>query len=55
LAERLSNKEIAKRLHIAPATVKRHAATLYGKLGVHGRRAAVEHARAEGFLERSPG
>jgi LuxR family maltose regulon positive regulatory protein len=50
LAERLSNREIAERLHISPATVKRHAATIYGKLGVHGRREAVARAVARGIL-----
>ncbi len=46
LDERLSNKEIARELMIAPATVKKHTVTLYEKLNVHGRREAVAKARA---------
>ena len=51
LAERLSNKEIARELLIAPATVKKRTVTLYGKLNVHGRREAVAKARALGYLQ----
>jgi LuxR family maltose regulon positive regulatory protein len=50
LAERLSNKEIANKLHISTATVKRHAANIYQKLGVHGRRHAVAKADGLGLL-----
>jgi ATP/maltotriose-dependent transcriptional regulator MalT len=46
LADRLTNKEIAQRLHIAPETVKRHLGNVYTKLHVHGRREAVTKARA---------
>ncbi|HID77177.1 MAG TPA: hypothetical protein EYP56_14430 [Planctomycetaceae bacterium] len=53
LDERLSNKEIAARLHIAPATVKRHAENIYRKLDVSGRREAVEEARRLGLLDRT--
>jgi LuxR family maltose regulon positive regulatory protein len=35
LADRLSNKEIARELFIAPATVKKRTVTLYDKLNVH--------------------
>ncbi|MDH4108121.1 MAG: LuxR C-terminal-related transcriptional regulator [Gammaproteobacteria bacterium] len=52
LAERLSNKEIADKLHISTATVKRHAANIYQKLGVHGRRHAVAKANGLGILTR---
>jgi ATP/maltotriose-dependent transcriptional regulator MalT len=55
LAERLSNKEIADKLHISTATVKRHAANIYQKLGVHGRRAAVAKANGLGLLTKSAG
>ncbi|NOY00733.1 MAG: winged helix-turn-helix transcriptional regulator [Verrucomicrobia bacterium] len=51
LAQRLSNKEIAERLFIAPGTVKRHTNTLYRKLNVHGRRNAVAKAQGLGFLK----
>ena len=50
LSLRLSNKEIAERLFIAPGTVKRHTNTIYRKLNVHGRLDAVAKARGLGFL-----
>ncbi len=50
LAKRLSNKEIAGQLHIAPATVKRHTENVYDKLGVGGRREAVAKAQQQGIL-----
>jgi LuxR family maltose regulon positive regulatory protein len=50
LQERLSNKEIARRLVIAPATVKRHTLSIYSKLGVPGRHEAVAKARHLGIL-----
>ena len=52
LADRLSNKEIADKLHISTATVKRHAANIFQKLGVHGRRHAVAKANGLGLLTR---
>ncbi len=50
LDERLSNKEIARRLIISPATVKRHTLGVYRKLGVGGRREASIAARELGIL-----
>jgi len=50
VAERLGNREIGERLHIAPGTVKRHTHSIYGKLGVHDRWSAVAKARGLGIL-----
>ena len=46
LRERLSNKEIAHRLGLSTATVKRHTVNLYAKLGVGKRWDAVIQAEA---------
>lgn len=50
LAARDSNNEIAARLFIAPATVKRHTLSIYRKLQVNGRREAVNRASELGLL-----
>ena len=50
LSERLSRQEIADRLCISTATVKRHAENLYSKFGVSGRRQAVTKATELGIL-----
>jgi len=50
LSDRLANQEIADRLHISVVTVKRHAANIYEKLGVHGRRQAVAKAAGLGII-----
>lgn len=50
LSKRLSNKEIAARLSISPATVKMHTLNIYSKFGVHGRRKAVAAAIRLGIL-----
>jgi LuxR family maltose regulon positive regulatory protein len=52
LHERLSNKEIAAKLYLSPATVKRHLINIYGKLGVNRRRDAVLKAETLGLLPR---
>jgi LuxR family maltose regulon positive regulatory protein len=51
LAKRLSNKEIGRELYISPGTVKRHASTIFSKLGVHDRRKAVAKAVGLGILQ----
>ena len=50
LAERLSDKDIAERLVLAPVTAKKHTLNIYRKLGVHNRRAAVQQARRLGLI-----
>jgi DNA-binding NarL/FixJ family response regulator len=54
LMRRLTTKEIAGELGIAPATVKRHVSTIYDKLGVHSRRAAERLVAAAGWAARPP-
>jgi len=43
--------EIARLIHLSPATVKGHLQTLYEKLGVSDRAAAVAEAMRRGLLE----
>jgi LuxR family maltose regulon positive regulatory protein len=50
LAEGLSNKEIARRLIVAPSTVKQHLKNIYGKLDVHSRTQAVARGRELALL-----
>ncbi len=54
LATGLSNKEIAGRLYLSPATVERHLATVYRKLGVAGRVEATRYAMTHGLAGRPP-
>jgi DNA-binding NarL/FixJ family response regulator len=49
-ARGLSNDQIAKELNIAPATVKRHLANLYAKIGVRSRSEAVRTALVEQWI-----
>jgi two-component system nitrate/nitrite response regulator NarL len=50
-AEGLSAPEIGFTLHISAATVKTHMQSVYGKLGVSDRAAAVAEAMRQGLLE----
>ena len=51
IAEGLSAPEIGRRLYLSPATVKSHLQSLYDKLGVSDRAAAVAEAMRSGLLE----
>ena len=50
LAEGLSNKEIAARLHIAPVTVKTHLQNIYKKLNTKNRIEALKKSREIGII-----
>jgi len=50
-AEGRSGREIAERLVVSPATVKRHFEHIYGKYGVSDRAAAVAKALRDGLIE----
>jgi len=50
IAEGLSNKDIARQLHLAPTTIKAHSRNIYGKLDVHSRTQAVTKARSLGLV-----
>lgn len=51
IAEGLSAPEIGRRIHLSPATVKTHLHTLYEKLGVSDRAAAVAEGMRRGLVE----
>jgi predicted ATPase/DNA-binding CsgD family transcriptional regulator len=53
VAAGLSNKQIAGQLYLSPATVERHLATVYGKIGVSGRVEAARYAMAHGLASPS--
>ena len=52
LAEGLSDKEIAAKLHISPETVKTHLQHIYRKLDTKGRIGAMKAARTLGLIPR---
>ena len=49
-ARGLSNKKIARALHLAEATVKRHLANIYPKIGVASRGEAARKALSEDWI-----
>jgi LuxR family transcriptional regulator, maltose regulon positive regulatory protein len=51
LATHLSFREIGERLHVSRNTVKTQAISVYRKLGVSNRSAAVEQAAGLGLVE----
>ena len=51
IAEGMSAPEMGRRLFLSPATVKSHLQSLYEKLGVSDRAAAVAEAMRRGLLE----
>jgi DNA-binding NarL/FixJ family response regulator len=51
LAQGLSNKQIASRLHLAEGTVKNYISNIFNKLGVSDRTQAALRARELGVLE----
>jgi len=51
LAWRMTNKEIADRLTVSSAAVKKRLESIYAKLGVNDRRAAVADAVARGLID----
>ncbi|QDQ80387.1 helix-turn-helix transcriptional regulator [Paraburkholderia megapolitana] len=44
------NEQIAEALNLAPNTIRNHVATLYSKIGVHRRSAAIVWARERGIV-----
>jgi two-component system nitrate/nitrite response regulator NarL len=51
ISQGLSAPEIGRLIHLSPATVKTHLRTLYEKLGVSDRAAAVAEGMRRGLLE----
>ena len=45
-----TNKDVARRLHIAPKTVTHHTMSIYRKLGARGRAEAVAIGQRTGLL-----
>jgi len=50
VARGLSNARVASSLHLSEATVKRHLANVYERIGVHSRTEAVRKALKEGWI-----
>jgi DNA-binding NarL/FixJ family response regulator len=49
-ARGMSNQQIAVSLHLSEATVKRHLANTYSKIGVNSRTEATQKALANGWI-----
>ncbi|MFZ0216046.1 MAG: response regulator transcription factor [Candidatus Dormiibacterota bacterium] len=49
LAEGMTTKMLASRLHISEKTVRNHIASMYGKLGLHDRSQLVRYAISKGL------
>ena len=54
VANGLSHRETAERLHISRHTVEAHIRNIYRKLGVHDRLVAVSLARLQGLVDTYP-
>lgn len=52
IADGATNREAGARLHLSEATVKTHLLSIYGKLGVGDRAAAVAEGFRKGLLDR---
>jgi DNA-binding CsgD family transcriptional regulator len=50
LGGELSSRQMAQSLYVAASTVRTQIKSIYRKLGVSSRSAAVEEARAKGLL-----
>ncbi len=50
IAEGLSTREIAARLHVSENTVKTHSGRIYTKLSARRRTQAVQHAKEAGLI-----
>jgi LuxR family transcriptional regulator, maltose regulon positive regulatory protein len=46
----LSTRQVAQSLYVAPSTVRTQVKSIYRKLGVSSRRAAVEEAKSKGLI-----
>jgi DNA-binding NarL/FixJ family response regulator len=51
LADGLSAKEIAQRLHVSSGTIRNHLAKLLSKLGVHSQLQAIIFAVRHGLVD----
>jgi DNA-binding NarL/FixJ family response regulator len=54
LCRGLADKEIARELGLAAATVRNHVSTIYAKLNVHSRSEAIIWAQSRGHFGMKP-